>query len=81
MPWSNQCPVTDCRKTRDRRDLMCKDHWRSLPKALQAKVNWEARQCWGSQEHKEAARGAVDEVQKILGLKVCRSSFTQPKGK
>jgi len=58
------CPVEDCRDEKRPTDLMCHDHWLSVPKAIRDRVwkHWRAR-LKGDRAaialHREACRDAI----------------------
>lgn len=67
---SHECPVTGCKWRVAMHMLMCRNHWRMVPRPLQSAV-WDA---WGggagagTPEHMEACTAAIAAVNQRLAV-------------
>lgn len=46
MAGANECPIDGCERGRGDKQLMCRTHWRKVPKDQQAKIYRLARRMW-----------------------------------
>lgn len=61
---AHQCPVADCQVQVPHNLLMCKAHWKMVPYSLRRLVDktWDFGRGYGTAEHRDACRQAVDQV-------------------
>jgi hypothetical protein len=56
------CPIPGCDWVRGVDELLCRNHWRMVPKDLRDAVWREFRRQRGSQEHMAACRRAIESI-------------------
>lgn len=59
---STRCPIPGCDWVKAPDELLCRNHWRMVPRALRDAVWREFRRRRGSQEHLAACRAAIDSI-------------------
>ena len=65
----HQCPVADCQVQVPHNLLMCSTHWRMVPHAARRLVDktWNFGRGYGTPEHRDACRQAIDAVNAAQG--------------
>lgn len=62
MAATGECPIDRCDAGRGDRQLMCKKHWRKVPKDLQARVYAAARKMWRAESNEGVTSGQWTEA-------------------
>ena len=73
-PWSGEphkCPARGCTETVDR--LMCRTHWRRVPRSLQAGLwaNWDSGRAVHSAEYQRASSEVIAAISGTMLATAC----------
>lgn len=70
-PDTHPCPVERCTERVAQHQLMCRRHWKMVPRNLQSPVyaTWRDGAGYGTEEHDAAMKAAITAVNEKLAMR------------